>query len=262
MRCSQCGLPLDAHHLIVGPCHAEFWSTVRREVIDQIETTRAKEIEHKTKVEEAEAGVGGERDAPTHPEDGYPPDAFPEKAHGGHQGRALHWLDPRWPPGRPEQWHRDKRLIGTRPTIPNLEPRDLPCPPGPARNEGGSREIPEYEAHENLNQTNPLRTILGAPPTQLRSLFNALGANPARAGRLYAETIAPILLNAVSQTLGCDWSRARQEGCPHKGYCVTCESQESAEQDRPALDRGRHKRPKTSSRNARHTEMYTSKLDD
>ena len=118
-----------------------------------------------------------------------------------------------------------------------------------------------YEAHENLNQTNPLRTILGAPPTQLRSLFNALGANPARAGRLHAETIAPILLNAVSQTLDYDWHRLRQEGCPHKGYCITCESQEIAENDCPALDRGRHKRPKTSNRSTKHAEVYEPKLN-
>lgn len=222
--CQHTNPPLDAAHLITGRCHESLWAAVRSEILLQIQKVRQDESVHKYWVDEGTLDPStGQPAAP--PKDGYLPDEFPEK---GVTGRELNWLNPRWPPQRDEATYA-ARTTGRKPTDqPGIHPRDLPCPPDPLSEPGV--HLTPHQAHEELNRTNPLRTILGAPPTQLRSLFRALNANPDRATRLWARTIAPILLDALSFALTEDRRLFQSNGCPFAHRCVTCRKGQEGEE--------------------------------
>lgn len=220
-KCLEAAPQLDAVHLITGRCHERMWADARRLILEQIEKVRRDEATHKALVE------GGAVDRSTgqpakHPKGGHLPPDFPER---GPRGRELNWLNPRWPP------NRDEEMCATRTTgrrtsgEPWIRPRELPCPPDPSLTSG--EHLTPQQAHEALNMTNPARTILGAPPTQLRSLFRVLQAKSERATRLWAQTICPALLGTLPQALTYDRKRAQPKTCPFQMRCETCQSAQS-----------------------------------
>lgn len=178
------------------------WSETRKKIITSIKKVRQK---HQSVKGEGE----GMSDTIAIPE------RFPETRG---DRRVLTFLDPS--NSRPYAIH------GVGPSdAPGMLPRELPCPElEPANISEKGKEPSDHDiaqAYERLNQTNPIRTCLGAPPKQLSSLFNALNAPPKVGQAIWAKLIAPHLMTAVRASLTAQAKECAPSECTIAG-CTRC----------------------------------------